>query len=256
MPSPMLRVRRYLQRTSARRVFQRPQAIRLDQPLISFTFDDFPRSALLNGGAILKRFGLNATYFTAMGLIGKDSPSGQIAGVDDLRKASEDGHELGCHTYSHCDSWQTPTSTFEESVKLNSATIGEVVPGLRFASFSYPISEPRPLTKRAVSKYFQCCRAGGQRLNKGTADLNQLAAYFLERSTNGLQEVRELIDQNKHECGWIIFATHDITDNPSQYGCTPAFFENVVRYSVDSGAEVLPVIQALKRIQSSERPAA
>ena len=253
MPSPLLRVSRYVQRTSARRVFQRPQAIRLDRPLISFTFDDFPRTALLNGGAILKRFGLTATYFTAMGLIGKDSPSGQIAGVDDLMKALEDGHELGCHTYAHCHSWQTPTSTFEESVRLNGAAIGEVVPGLRFASFSYPISEPRPLTKRAVAKHFQCCRAGGQTLNKRTADLNQLAAYFLERSKNGLQEVRELIDQNKQDCGWIIFATHDITDNPSRYGCTPEFFENVVKYAVESGAEVLPVIQALKRIQSSER---
>ena len=75
MPSPLLRVSRYVQRMSARRVFQRTQAIRLDRPLISFTFDDFPRSALLNGGAILKRMGLTATYFTAMGLIGKDSPS-------------------------------------------------------------------------------------------------------------------------------------------------------------------------------------
>ena len=83
--------------------------------------------------------------------------------------------------------------------------------------------------------------------------MNQLAAYFLERSKNGLQEVRELIDQNKQDCGWIIFATHDITDNPSPYGCTPEFFENVVKYAVESGAEVLPVIQALKRIQSSER---
>jgi len=253
MPSPLLRVSRYVQRMSARRVFQRTQAIRLDRPLISFTFDDFPRSALLNGGTILKRFGLTGTYFTAMGLIGKDSPSGQIAGVDDLRKALEDGNELGCHTYAHCHSWQTPTSEFEESVKLNGAAIGELVPGFRFTSFSYPISEPRPLSKRAVSKYFQCCRAGGQTLNKRTADLNQLAAYFLERSKNGLQEVRELIDQNKQDCGWIIFATHDITDNPSPYGCTPEFFEKVVKYAVDSGAEVLPVIQALKRIQSSER---
>jgi len=241
-----------MQRTSASHVFQRRQVIRLDRPLISFTFDDFPRSALLNGGAILKKFGLTATYFTAMGLIGKDSPSGEIAGVDDLVNAVKDGHELGCHTYAHCNSWETPTSTFEESVKLNGAAISEVVPGLRFASFSYPISEPRPLSKRAVSKYFQCCRAGGQTLNRRAADLNQLAAYFLERSKNGLQEVRELIDQNKQDRGWIIFATHDVADNPSRYGCTPEFFKNVVKYAVDSGAEVLPVIQALKRIQRSE----
>ena len=142
-----------------------PRQFSLDRPLISFTFDDFPRTALLNGGAILKRFGLTATYFTAMGLIGKDSPSGPIENEEDLIKALEDGHELGCHTYSHCHSWTTPTSTFEESVNLNGVALGELVPGHQFKSFSYPISEPRPLTKRAVSKYFQCCRAGGQTLN-------------------------------------------------------------------------------------------
>ena len=252
MPGPLVKVRRYVQRKSARLVFQRPQTIQLDRPLISFTFDDFPRTALINGGAILKRFGLTATYFIAMGLIGKDSPSGPIENEEDLIKALEDGHELGCHTYSHCHSWTTPTSTFEESVHLNGVALGELVPGHQFKSFSYPISEPRPLTKRAVSKYFQCCRAGGQTLNTRTADLNQLAAYFLERSKNGLQEVRELIELNREECGWIIFATHDVTENPSPYGCTPEFFEDVVQYAVDSGAQILPVVQALERIQSSE----
>jgi hypothetical protein len=107
------------------------------------------------------------------------------------------------------------------------------------------------MTKRATAKHFLCCRGGGQTLNVGTADLNQLAAYFLEKSRENIQAVKNVIDLNQEVRGWIIFATHDVSTTPSPYGCTPAFFEDVVRYALDSGALVLPVARALEEIRSS-----
>ncbi len=216
--------------------------------MISFTFDDFPRTALNVGGEILKRFDLSGTYYTALGLLGKDSPSGQLFFAEDLKTALEQGHELGCHTYSHCHSWQTETKDFEESINRNRAALKEFVPGSEFESFSYPISEPRPLTKRATAKYFRCCRAGGQTYNAGRTDLNQLSAYFLEKVKGNIQPIKDLIEENKKLRGWIIFATHDISSQPSPYGCTPEFFEEVVKYAVGSGAQILPVVQALRKI--------
>jgi peptidoglycan/xylan/chitin deacetylase (PgdA/CDA1 family) len=249
---PWRRLGGYVERNSARGLFRKRLSIRTEQPLISFTFDDFPRSAFVAGGAILTRFGLSGTYYTSLGLLGKDSPSGQISTLDDLRRASEQGHELGCHTFSHCHSWRTRTDAFESSIIQNRAALGELVAGVQFESFSYPISEPRPMTKRAVSKHFLCCRAGGQTLNAGTADLNQLAAYFLERAKGDIQAVKDLIDMNREVRGWIIFATHDVTPHPSPYGCTPEFFGEVVQYAVESGARVLPVVKALEAIRGSE----
>ncbi len=251
MASQWERVCRYIERNSARRLFRRPQQIHLKRPLISFTFDDFPRTALFEGGAILKSLGAAGTYYTALGLMGKDSPSGAIFVKEDLAKALEDGHELGCHTYSHCHSWRTSTTQFEDSVRRNNEALCELLPGAQFKSFSYPLSEPRPMTKRAVSRHFLCCRAGGQTLNTGTADLNQLSAYFLERARGGIAEIRDLIDRNREERGWIVFATHDVSTQPSPYGCTPQFFRDVVQYAVESGAEVLPVIGALDVVRAS-----
>jgi len=102
---------------------------------------------------------------------------------------------------------------------------------------------PRPLTKRIMSRYFTCCRgSGGQTFNASKADLNHLSAFFLEKTRENPQPVRDLIEQNSRAKGWLIFATHDVCDNPTPYGCRPDFFEEIVRCAVSSGARVLPVV--------------
>jgi peptidoglycan/xylan/chitin deacetylase (PgdA/CDA1 family) len=244
--NPWLVLQRFYRRRAASLSFRRPFLINSPHPLISFTFDDFPRSALLAGGSILNRFGLAGTYYASLGLLGKETPSGQVFVERDLTTLLERGHELGCHTFSHCDSWGTGTAAFENSIIENRAALSRLLPGTEFKSFSYPISMPRPLTKAMVANYFQCCRAGGQVFNVGKADLNQLSAYFLEKSRHNTQAVKDLIDRNRHVRGWLIFATHDISDNPTPFGCTPDFFEQVVQHALSSGARILPVAKVLE----------
>jgi len=214
--------------------------------LISFTFDDFPRSALLAGGAILNRFDLTGTYYASLGLAGKETVSGQIFFSDDLATLFEQGHELGCHTFSHCDSWETDVGTFEDSIIENRTALSELFPGAEFYSFAYPIDQPRPLTKSRIADYFLSCRGGGQTFNIGNVDLNQLSAYFLEKSRGEFQPIMHLIDRNRQARGWLIFATHDIAENHTPFGCTPEFFENVVQYAISSGAQIVPVVEAME----------
>jgi hypothetical protein len=127
----------------------------------------------------------------------------------------------------------------------------QILPDVEFRSLSFPISEPRPLTKRDAARHFSCCRAGGQTLNAGTIDLNQLSAFFLEQSQGRIEPIKNLIDRNREKMGWLIFATHDVAAQPSRYGCTPEFLEQVVQYSVDSGARILPVAKAFDLIQEA-----
>lgn len=243
---------RYYRRKSAGIVFRKMRSIRLRQPLISFTFDDFPRSALVNGGDILRKFDLAGTYYTALGLMGKDSPSGPICELEDLRRALDEGHELGCHTFNHLDSWETAPQIYADSVKRNQDTLSGLLPEAEFESFAYPLSTPHPMIKRAVSSRFQCCRGGGQRANIGSMDLNQLSAFFLEKAQGDMEPVRKLVDHSRIAGGWIIFATHEVAERTSSYGCTPVFFNDVVRYCVESGARILPVVRALQAIQDEE----
>jgi|ERR1700722_280659 len=245
---PWVNAQNLYRRKSAELFSRKVFDIETSRPIISFTFDDFPRSALWLGGAILEDSGLAGTYYVSLGLLGNDSPNGRIADATDLPRLVAHGHELGCHTFAHCDSWETEPAAFEGSIIENRRALSTHLSGVEFKTFSYPISLPRPTTKSRVAKHFLCSRAGGQTCNTGKTDLNQLSAFFLEKSTHRIQEVKRMIDSNRQALGWLIFATHDVSQNPSPFGCTPEFFAEIVRYAVSSGSLILPVVRALEMI--------
>ena len=236
------------QRTTARYLSRRLFSIRPRTPIISFTFDDFPRSALWTGGRILKSFGLVGTYYASLGLIGKEIETGTMLVAADLAALLQQGHELGCHTFDHCHAWNTQPQRFEDSINENRVALEGLAATASFKSLSYPIGVPRAQTKRIASKYFACCRGGGQTFNIGTVDLNYLSALFLEQSRDDPRAIKRVIDENSKARGWLIFATHDISDIPTQWGCLPRMFEDIVEYSVNSGARILPVFRAYESI--------
>jgi peptidoglycan/xylan/chitin deacetylase (PgdA/CDA1 family) len=191
---------------------------------------------------------------------------GPMYQTEDLKELARLGHELGCHTFGHCHSWNTPPDIYEKAIIDNQQALNEVLPGTAFQTFSYPFSGPRLPVKQVAGRHFLCCRggglragrfllrhlAGGQTFNSGTADLNLLCAFFLEQSRENPEAVKRLIDQNAQARGWLIFATHDVCERPSRFGCTPDFFEQVVRWSLESGAQILPVVKALEVVQAAQ----
>ncbi len=153
------------QRTTARHLCQRPFAINPRTPIISFTFDDFPRSALLTGGAILQSFGLTGTYYVSLGLMGQETPTGDMFLAEDLETVIQHGHEFGCHTFGHRHAWDTEPRAFEDAIVENREALEKLVPGASFKTMSYPIGVPRARTKMIASRHFACCRGGGQTFN-------------------------------------------------------------------------------------------
>jgi peptidoglycan/xylan/chitin deacetylase (PgdA/CDA1 family) len=216
------------------------------RPLISFTFDDFPRSAVYDAGDILEEHGIRATYYASLGLIGQQSPVGEIFTEKDLAAVLDAGHEVGCHTFRHSNSWEAGAADFERSILENRVAMGRLFPAVSLRTFSFPHAHPRLDIKRLAARHFQCCRGGGQTFNHTVVDLNLLSCYFLEQSAGDLDAVKKMIDRNRAETGWLIFATHDVRDHPSRFGCTRSFFRDAARQAVSSGALLLPVSQALE----------
>lgn len=237
-------------KATSRLLFRRPLPITAEFPIISFTFDDFPRSALLEGASILERFGARGTYYTSLGLMGTEAPPGTMFVEEDLHAVVERGHELGCHTFGHCHSWNTTPAVFEQSVIRNREALKEILPRASFRTLSYPIAMPRATTKRRIARYFTCCRGGGHTVNTGIADLNFVRAYFVERAREHPTTLTKLVDFACREKGWLVFATHDICDSPSPYGCTPHFFESIVQYAANSGARIMPVADACELLKA------
>ena len=176
---------------------------------------------------------------------------GRLCSVDDLRPLLEQGHEIGCHTFHHYDAWNTSRSVFERSIVKNAEALATLAPEVRFRTFSSPMSPPRPLNKRSAGRHFACSRGGGQTFNVETADRDYLHAFFLEQARNNLDLVKDVIDRNSTARGWLILATHDVDDRPTPYGCSPEFFDQVVRHVVKSGSRILPVADALDVLQGS-----
>ena len=214
-------------------------------PVISFTFDDAPQSAFERGGDIVRAEGGSATYYCSLGLLGAQTEVGRMASLQHLQRAIHQGHELGCHTYDHLDGWRTAQETFMHSIEKNALafkTLLGVEPPLHFA---YPKSGARWPLKRAVSRRFVTCRGGAESLNAKVADLHLLKACFLDQRAGWpLDDLRALIDLNRRQCGWLIFATHDVDPKPTAFGCTPQRLKEVVQHAAQSGALLCTMTQA------------
>src|SRR5215510_7801861 len=178
MHSLLSRITGKCRRTMANQFCRRMVAIKTSVPIISFTFDDAPRTAFETGGDILRAHGAKATFFVSLGLLGAATEVGTIASPDDLARAVQDGNELGCHTFDHLDAWHTPTERFMESVVENKQALDSMLPGAIFRTFAYPKSGATLSLKFYLEKHFICCRGGGRTANVGMADLNLLKACF------------------------------------------------------------------------------
>ncbi len=243
------RYRRFRSRYASRRMIDlRPPA-----PIVSFTFDDFPHSAWVAGGAILARHGALGTFYASLGLLDQESDSGEgrLLSAPDVHALLAAGHELGCHTCTHGHAWDTAPSAYERSLLANRTALAALAPGARMLTHAYPISGPRPATKRVVARHFRCARGGGQTLNRGPTDANNLNAFFLEQAHGDAAPVQALIARNARESGWLIFATHDVRPSPGRYGCTPAFLDIVVQAAAASGARLMPVAAAWEHLAAT-----
>jgi peptidoglycan/xylan/chitin deacetylase (PgdA/CDA1 family) len=246
----LLRIEMKYHRLVAQRLHRRMMPIKTETPIISFSFDDAPRTAFRFGGDILKAYGAEGTFYVSLGMLGRESASGTIAFEEDLHKAIEQGHELGCHTFGHMDPWGTSTDIFIKSVLKNREILHRIIPKAAFNSFAYPYQAPKPGTKKRVGTLFGSCRGGGQDLNKEFVDMNLVKSFFLDRRTGiKLKDIKKIIDDNLRCKGWLVFSTHDVDNNPSPYGCTIEFFEKIVAYAVGSGAFLLSVGKACEKIQ-------
>lgn len=235
--------------------YRRSKSFRVDQPIVSFTFDDFPRSALQVAGRILEQNGVAGTYYTSFGLMGTTAPTGQIFGRDDLPDLFRGPHEVACHTFHHLAAWETRTEDYIASVERNAMAYRQLTAAAaHFTNHSFPISFPRIRSKRWLSTRFQSSRAGGQTYHRSTIDFNHLSSFFIEQSVHRPEAIKAAIEANAKDNGWLIFSTHDVCDQPTRYGCTPRLFEDILAWSKSSGARILTVAKALEAVTENAPP--
>ena len=225
-----------------------PMALGNLGPVVSFCFDDFPATAYRAGGAILKNYGALGTYYAAMGLANTSNHLGDHFSSRDLDDLLHDGHELGCHTFSHISCRAFPLHAFEDDVRKGNAAVRELT-GAEAVNFSYPFGHVTLAAKKKIGGLVLSSRGVYGGVNAPQADLNLLRANGLYGDVDSFNEMESLLSMNQKQKGWLIFYTHDVRPNPSKFGCTPELLDKLVLESSRRGCPILTIGKVIESIQ-------
>lgn len=222
-------------------------------PIISFTFDDFPRSALTVAGEMLCEHGLRGTFYVSMGLTGQSSSQGETHTKEDLRTLVETGHELACHTFTHLFCPRASASDIQRECSRNRKTVFNTIDGYRLRNFSYPSGAVTWSAKTALAMTYDSCRTVESGINYSPVDLGFLRANPMY-SSRPIEDLLRLIDGNTKEGGWLVLYTHDVRERPSTVGCTPEYFREILLACISSGSKVMTVADAVSNFQLKTQP--
>ncbi len=229
-------------------VYRRQAPLAPRGPIVSFTFDDFPRSALNVGGRILSAHGVRATYYTAIGLMNTVNHLGDQFRREDLDVLLRDGHELASHTFGHVSCRKVSSATFEDEVERGRRAIEELTGRSDFGNFAFPFGAVTIAGKKIASQHLSSSRSIWGGVNGPDVDLNLLRANSLYGDIEKCAEVRELILENERRRGWLIFYSHDVSPTPSRYGCSPELLEYAVSFVSQRCARILTVAEVVAEL--------
>ena len=217
----------------------------LNASIISFGFDDCPASAIETALPMLEAEGWRATIYVACGLCETENHLGRHMSLKDIVDVCERDHEIADHTYSHLSSNDVSPRAYLADIERNQKTLTEL--GLpRSRHFAYPFGHVSPSLKNALRKRFDTMR--GVLTPKNTSqDANLLNAVRIY-SGKQFQSALEQIEIAKTKPQWLNFFTHDVRENPSDFGCTPEEFRKIVMAVRESGLRVMTVDDAFRTI--------
>jgi len=244
----ILKLRAKARRLAAKALFRNTVRTAAREPAVSITFDDFPSNALSVGGALVRSFGGRATYFVAGGLEGSTTVCGEMFTRDDILRARTDGHEIGCHTYDHTAARKAGRATFLASIKKNGEWLEALDSTLVPSVFSYPLGDVPLFAKRFAASRFVASRSVERGTNGVNVDLNLLRAnalYDRHDSRQYRDDLAALIRTAVEAGAWCIFYTHDVSEEPSKYGCTPDLLKFVLSQATNARIPILAVTAAL-----------
>lgn len=242
MPS---RIGGALNRRLAPFLFRQTVHMRNTRPLVSFTFDDAPRSAGTTGADILEAAGACGTYYVCGGLCDTAADGMPYLLTSDLAALNGRGHEIGCHTFSHVPVPSLTRSQIERELAQNSRFAHDAGADLMLRNFSYPFGDVSPATRGAVQSHFASCRGIHPGVNRGTIDLGLLKAVSIYDRIHDTTRIERYLDEARQNNGWLIFYTHDVQDGPSHHGTSPKLFETLVSRTRALGIDIVTVRSAL-----------
>jgi len=210
-------------------------------PIVSFTFDDIPESAFTSGATILDAHGVKGTFYIAGALCGVSNADRTLVTARQCLELFSRGHEIGCHTFSHCKVGSLTDRELHLEIGRNQTFFASLDPGIVLENFAYPFNRVAPRAKMQLQQRFHTCREGGQAINVGSVDLGMVKSVELCEGRTNAAAVADWVEKAIASDGWLVFLTHDVSAHPTQWGCSPELLETAVSCALSRECRVLPV---------------
>lgn len=220
---------------------------KLVRPIVSFSFDDCPKSVIENAITPLAQENWRSTVYISMGLCDTTNHLGLHMSADDVKALHADGQEIADHTFNHIDATQHSLDEFMANINKNQEALNAL--GLpESKTFAYPYGQVTTAAKKALSTKFKGLRGIRSRDSQEIIDLNQIKSNRLYAGSE-FEKLMAQIEGLSAKPGWLPIFTHDVRENPSQYGCTPEQMRRVIEAVKASGAQVLPIAEAIEILE-------
>jgi len=241
-----MRLKTALSSFLGRHAIVRPARLAGTRALASIAFDDFPQNAWTQGGPVLARHGVRATYYTAGSFCGRTVDGTRFYDADDLRALAAAGHEIGCHGFNHRPVPELSPDELAQDAARNADFLKPFLSGSAAESYAFPYGRVSRFAKRFLSPRFSSLRGTHEAPNRAHVDLAQLDVVSLETRLWDEAALQAVIRRAAADKSWLIFYTHDVSDSPGAYGSTPEMLDKALRHAADAGIEILPVRDAVR----------
>jgi peptidoglycan/xylan/chitin deacetylase (PgdA/CDA1 family) len=230
----------------ARHLCTVPFRLQNKAPMVSFTFDDIPKSAATVGVPILDEYNARATFYVAGGLVDRWSGHWDGISADEIVELHRSGHEIACHTFSHTRTTDLDAAALTAEIESNRRYLLALDPSIKIENFAYPYGLGSVSHKGRLKKIFRSSRGIIPGINSGTVDLQFLNATPLIDQHIDRDGIDRALDQAIAENGWLIFYGHDVATSPSPYGCSPSLLQHALDAASQRNVQILSVADALR----------
>ncbi len=226
---------------------KRPVIRAPDRPMLSFSFDDVPLSAVDGAAGVLEAAGARGTFYICGRYAGgEDDELAPYADWASLRTLSENGHEIGCHTFSHRNVAQAGSGEIIAELDRNRQSFADHdLPDP--TTFAYPFGDISAQAKATINSRFALLRGVKPGIIHRGSDLNATPAVAIEGASATDVALRWMA-KAKETRGWLILFTHDVTMTPSPYGLTPDSFQTIVTRGAAMGFDIVTVAEGARRL--------
>lgn len=216
--------------------------LRVDRPMVSFSFDDIPESAAQVGARLLEERGVRGTFYVCGELAGRSWDLYPLASLDRVAALAQAGHEIGCHTANHLRSTQTPLGDLVRDIGRNAEILEPLVGKL--VTFAYPYGATALRHKSPLQARFAVCRGIHGGMAVGWYDRGRLSATALEDASLDERGIDALLDDAVRRNAWLPFYSHDVDRRPTRFGVSP----DRLAYAIDGALARGCVVDTIRNV--------